>query len=1193
MRRATAVLAAGSLAVLLSACGSNNITDTFFTPTTTVIVPGTATATTAPTATMTSVPPTATPTGVPTATPSATQTTVPTPTPTAQAAMALFSADPMDAANPFPSDRLLDASGHAAVPPSYLDPGLPATSAYDTARAYVQNVIGQLHALTGFSTFAPILIHFDQPVAVDSGRNPPGILLLEYNDLAAPPPAITASVYDPDNDIEVRPVVPLQPKTKYAFVVTTALTDATGRPVRPSPDFAAVLSGQGLSPGLAAFRAQVQPVLDYMQSAFGIGPDGVALVDVFTTVPTTDDLVSIQQRLVKHDLVPGGPVFENSPINGLETGIFPEGSPQFESLVGSATSPNIAAVAVGSFDSYDFRTGPRGAFDPNLVAGPDVPPVNHLDFYVTIPKAPPPPGGYPITVFGHGLGGSGKDVISSLPPMIGDAPVMGIAISALQHGRRGMPTNFFIFNDIAATREFFRQTVADFMQLTRMVENAQAAGIAPFDMVDPNRIMYFGVSLGGIMGSMFMAVEPDVRVGMLSVPGGGLPNILASHDIGNLLDPLLALQTGIPQTNAFFPLFRHRFQHLAQWVLESADPIDYGPHIIVPGAQLTDVPLKHVLVHEGIVDNTIPNRTTDDLALATRLPDLNLSSGCADDNGCSGIWRFVMTDYGQPELSGHSVSFIVPQASAQVGEYLRSYGTHVPDASPFPVQQTSVSVAGSVPPPNPVSGASTPDELDRGLAQVYQSAGIADADIEKVLIMVPGFLGGAGDFDYLARRVVFRSQGKTAVWAVDRRSNLMEDQTGLDAAEATGNPEVAKNYYFKGGLLGGKSFAGFVQGSAATFESEWGIKTQIEDLDALVTRAAQRYPRAAIFLGGHSLGGAIVPIYAAWDFGGRAGFERLSGLVLLEGTPNPADASAIPRQTAYETTGINSGGGVTSLKALRTGSPMVSLPFIGPDLFVTAEILAMRTTMAPHAVNPDADLVRGFFGTLFGLTTIPAITNEAALGFGFDDDYEPLSFARVSLGSALGPVGPNPNAAFFGGLVGPDDNLLAPTDPTGQYDWQSRGEMPAPADPTDIQTFARMLFAGPSNFIEWYFPGRLTLDVGVTAQLNVQPTGDWRKDVYGISATENGRVDLPVFAVAADRGLVRDPAKFNPYRDSIAPTLRNGAARSAVTEGFEAMSAPGVHLDVLSADDRGAGNAVFGPLVAWMDTAAQIAPRLR
>ena len=49
---------------------------------------------------------------------------------------------------------------------------------------------------------------------------------------------------------------------------------------------------------------------------------------------------------------------------------------------------------------------------------------------------------------------------------------------------------------------------------------------------------------------------------------------------------------------------------------------------MTPGAQLPGVPPKRILMHEGIVDSTVPNRTTDDLALAMRLPDLNASHGC-------------------------------------------------------------------------------------------------------------------------------------------------------------------------------------------------------------------------------------------------------------------------------------------------------------------------------------------------------------------------------------------------------------------------------------------------------------------------------------------------------------------------------------------------------------------------------------
>lgn len=510
------------------------------------------------------------------------------------------------------------------------------------------------------------------------------------------------------------------------------------------------------------------------------------------------------------------------------------------------------------------------------------------------------------------------------------------------------------------------------------------------------------------------------------------------------------------------------------------------------------------------------------------------------------------------------------------------------------VVQSLVTVPCDAPPPNPTSNIATPPELNRARALVYQMSGTGDAAVDKVLILVPGFLGGANDFDHMARRVVERSGGKTAVWAVDRRSNALEDQTGLDAAEVAGDPDIAKGYYFNAAVVDGKTFAGFKTGDAVSFESEWGIRTHILDLDALVTEAGRRYPKAAIFLGGHSLGGSIVPIYAAWDFDGRAGFERLSGLLLFEGAPTPSTAAAIPSQEDYEINGIGSGANRSSLKTVRK-TPVVSLlPSIGPELFVTAEIIAMRASSRfgrPADDTPDADLFGKFFKILFGLHRIPAATNRAALGLGFDDNYEPLAFARVSIGEAVGPVGPNPNAAAFGGFVAPGETLLAPTDPSAHYDWTPSSALPMP-EPTDTDTFATMLFAGPSNFIEWYFPGRLTLDTAITETLDVRPTGDWRKDVYGLAVTENARVNVPVFAVAAGRGLVRNVANFDPYKNSISPTLRNGTPRNAVAAGFMEIGKPGyVHLDVLTATDSdGAGNGIFGPMVEWMDAAAPLAP---
>src|SRR5512141_2656763 len=79
-------------------------------------------------------------------------------------------------------------------------------------------------------------------------------------------------------------------------------------------------------------------------------------------------------------------------------------------------------------------------------------------------------------------------------------------------------------------------------------------------------------------------------------------------------------------------------------------------------------------------------------------------------------------------------------------------------ANPSVVQET-VTVPGSIPPPDADTAAETASALNRATAQTHRAAGGNSAEIEKVLVLMPGFLGGAGDFDYLARRVVERSAG--------------------------------------------------------------------------------------------------------------------------------------------------------------------------------------------------------------------------------------------------------------------------------------------------------------------------------------------------------------------------------------------------------------------------------------------------
>ncbi|MCX8073569.1 MAG: hypothetical protein N3C12_14155 [Candidatus Binatia bacterium] len=684
-------------AVVVAACGSNEITSAVEptgTPTSTATsFPATPT----PTRTATELPPaTASPTPPPTlrmtATPTASFTPIPptstatssqTPTATAtllRPARLLYSLDVSNPRNPFPSDRLLAPDGRPDVPPAYLELALPGQPPLAAARVYSQEVARQLRALDGFSTFAPIRVPFDQPVVADAGLYPRGIWLLKYHDLAAAPAAVTASFWAPETVLEILPVVPLEPKTTYVLIVTDELTDLHGFRVQASDDFRRLVAGSDLDAAAAQWRERLVPVWDFLAQSYNLPRERLLLTELFTTQSTVDDLVTIRQRFDAGELVPGQPVLDR-PLGDLQTGIFPEGTDGYASLLGSRTTSNVSAVAVGYFDSFDFRERPNGAFDPAKIAGTVTPSTNKVDFYMVLPKAAKPATGYPVVIFGHGLGGSGRDVTQIARTNL-DLPLVGIAISALQHGRRGNVVNFFNLQSITTTREYFRQTIADFVQLARMIQNAHAAGIAPFDQVDPNRIHYLGGSLGGIMGTMFMAVESKVLVGMLSVPGGGLPNILASREIRQLIEPLLGIFVGITPDSPYFAPFLHRFQQIAQWALDPADPINYAPYVIAPDRRLPGAPPKRILMHEGIVDAVVPNRTTEDLALAMQLPDLNLTRGCMSASGCSGIWRFVMTDYGQGEFDGHTVTITVTEALRQAFAFLLSDGTYIPDASP-------------------------------------------------------------------------------------------------------------------------------------------------------------------------------------------------------------------------------------------------------------------------------------------------------------------------------------------------------------------------------------------------------------------------------------------------------------------------------------------------------------------------------
>jgi hypothetical protein len=161
----------------------------------------------------------------------------------------------------------------------------------------------------------------------------------------------------------------------------------------------------------------------------------------------------------------------------------------------------------------------------------------------------------------------------------------------------------------------------------------------------------------------------------------------------------------------------------------------------------------------------------------------------------------------------------------------------------------------------------------------------------------------------------------------------------------------------------------------------------------------------------------------------------------------------------------------------------------------------------------------------------------------------------------------------------PGATLIRPDDPEALYTWRRWDELEEP-EATDLQSFALSIYAGPSNFAEWYFPTRLQLDLAAAGDLAPIPEGDWRRQ-YGLRLDAVGAADMPVFAIGAERGLVTDTAAWDAWVAKLPATTRAGATR-AQPEGYTALIAPGqAHLDVVNAHNQGDLDHSLAPLLRW------------
>ena len=477
-------------------------------------------------------------------------------------------------------------------------------------------------------------------------------------------------------------------------------------------------------------------------------------------------------------------------------------------------------------------------------------------------------------------------------------------------------------------------------------------------------------------------------------------------------------------------------------------------------------------------------------------------------------------------------------------------------------------IPGFVPDANPETDEDTPGELNQARVIRYVAPVDPAPAPRAIIIAVPGFLGGGPSFDGLARSVV-RSSAEddfpVEVWAIDRRSNGMEDLTGMNAAEREGDAEIAWDYYFGAGEVDGETFAGYVPQEDASYMSEWGLETHLEDLRAVLDLVPEAQQRGHVFLAGHSFGATLVELYAAWRFEAddTRGFDQIAGMIFLDGLMGD--------------TPITEEDFVPDLADIRKSDRYTTLPLLGINVYTSAEIVSLRTWFDPSGIieDPIRDTT---FEILFGLGVgqMPEATNVATLGLAFDSMHQPLSFSRTTLGTLTG--GPTEDFTF---VIAGDDVLQRPSDPDATYDWIDAFDSD-PQEFTPTRNLARSFTIGESNFAEWYFPQRISLDAGAARGGNVDEAG-WQV-AYGIRAFDGELNDAPALCI-----LAQNADRCDALRTRLAPTIGAGRPHAGETRdsdlGVTAIEAVDMaHLDLILSDERAPANRVPNAVTTFLET---------
>jgi len=534
-----------------------------------------------------------------------------------------------------------------------------------------------LNTLDGFSTTAVISAPFNGPLDAAS--------LIPWNPLTMGPTAAAASIVVlnatagtpliPGTDYTVRistaagsgggileivPLKPLAPRTRYAFIVTNRVRSTANVAAGADLVFDAVrdahLAGVPPPPTLAPLVPVIAPLIN-TAGALGIGGNDVAVAWSMLTQSTTEVLDSVDATTGARPYL-----LASAGITTAQLGL---------------NLPGVASIYTGYLDVayYGDPLNPLTSFwinsqqRPPTAQNPDpfVRVANkRIPLLATLPNAQSgrtqPGAGWPVVIFQHGIT-LNRTVMFALADRFAAAGFAVVAIDLPLHGITDTASPFyqapnerhFNMDNVGAVgvfapdgqidngwqilnvgnplnaRDHIRQAVADTIALKRTLPTLDFPNVPNPDL-DGSRIHFVGSSLGSIISGVFLGFDTEIKTATLQSPAGPWTSILTDPqaiDFGAPIRRALAAQ-GLPQGTIGFD----NFVRDLQTVIDPVDPVNFA----------LDAATHPIHVIEILGDTAVPNRPTDYIAQLWGLPSISTTTPAGPPGppaSVEGIVRFT------------------------------------------------------------------------------------------------------------------------------------------------------------------------------------------------------------------------------------------------------------------------------------------------------------------------------------------------------------------------------------------------------------------------------------------------------------------------------------------------------------------------------------------------------------------------